>query len=90
MGVAIAGYIPGGESLCGVIRKRLQRAHSDGGVDTSLNLLRRATEDEVGPKLLAASDRFFRKVLARLGFGYARRRGVISAARQKPYVRRWG
>ena len=57
--IAIRGYIPDGESLYGVIRKRMQEVHSEGGVNTSRNLLRWATEGENGPKLPAASDRFF-------------------------------
>ena len=72
-----------------VIEDRISYVHSAGKVNTSRNLLRWATEDPGGPNFPHVGARSFRKILARLGFGYTRRRKLIVAARMKPYVARW-
>ena len=84
--MAIKGYRPEGESMYELIKRRMEAVRESGRVNTSRNLPRWATEDEDGPRLPRVSDRFFRKVLSRLGFGYTKRRKLVVAARAKPYV----
>ena len=38
---------------------------------------------------MRASERFFRKALATIGFVYTKQREIVVAARAKPYVARW-
>ena len=59
-----------------------------GEVNTSRNLLRWATDDEDGPMIPRAGERFPRRILARMAFGYIKKRKLIADARRKPYVSR--
>ena len=87
--LAIRGYKPEEGSLYDLIKGRMADVHASGQVNTSRNLLRWATEDADGPMLPRVGERFFREILARLGFDDTKRRKLIVAARRKPYVVRW-
>ena len=71
--IAIRGYIHDGESLYGAIRGRMEEAHPDGGQ----YIAQHATLGDRRRKRAAATGRersVLPKILARLGFGYARRK----------------
>ena len=86
--LAIRGFKPGWGSLYDVVRRRMADVRARGMVNSPENLLYWDTEGPDGPRLPCATPRFFRKILARLGISYARRRKLVVAARRKPYVLR--
>ena len=87
--LAIKGYKPEEGSIYDLIKGRMAAVRESGKVNTSRNLPRWATEDDDGPMLPRAGERLFGEFLARMGFGFTKRRKLIVAARRKPYVARW-
>ena len=69
-------------------KRRMAPAHDSGRVNACRNLPRRETGDEDGPKLPRASERFRRKVIAMLWYGYTKWGDLVGAAKGKPYVAR--
>ena len=86
---SIKGRRPEEGSLYDLIKGRMDAVREFGKVNTSRNLPLWAAEDEDGPRLPRASEMFRRKILARLGFEYTKRRDRIVCARRRPYVARW-
>ena len=78
------GYNPEEWSLYDLIKGRMAAARESGEANTSCKLLRWATEDEDRPRIPRAGEGFPRKIIARAGYEYTKRRKLVVSARRHP------